>query len=341
MNAPAANDNAAKAKDLYPIVELTESEIWAPLPPPNYLAEGILTAGNLALVCATGSSLKTWMVTDLAVSAATGRPWLGRFPIKRQGEARLIDWESGDYEMRRRLQAVGKGKGFSGAVPGVRLVSMPEFFLNSKHFIDTIEAYAADKALIVIDSLAAGTVDLDENDSRFARPLQALKAVAARTGCCIVVLHHSRKGQGSGDEREQVRGTGAIFATCDVVLQLFRQDADLNVFSVHQTKARCGKRADPFAIRVDDVPGGGAMVCGFDLGEYIKLQKGSTKAKGDSMKARIREALHDREAVIDSANKLVETVKGRAADVKRALKSMIEDEEIIVDRKTGQLVLLL
>ncbi len=225
---------------------LDSTAIWAERPPMQFAIAGILPHGSLAMICATGSSLKTWAANDLMTSRASGGKWLGRFDCEK-GSALFVDWESGEDELCRRLVRLS-----AEPVEGVFLLSMPDLFFNSRDFETVVTQWAKTYGLIALDSLAAGTVDLDENDARFAQGLRILKRVAAATGAVFVVLHHSRKGrpEGEGDDRDSPRGTSAIFAAVDVLLQLSR--ADEGTFTVRQTKARGGKSVDPFVLRVDD-----------------------------------------------------------------------------------------
>ncbi len=236
----------------------TGPEIWAPLEPPEYLVEPVFVRGCLALIVAYGASLKTWIEIDGALSISMGEAWLAMYPT-RQGPALLIDFESGDYELRRRLHKVARGREWEIPIDGISFVSMPEFSLADDGFFEALLPLAEAHRFIGIDSLAAGSGGIDENDARFARSLQRLKSIASTTGCVIAVLHRARKGGGEdSDEREMVRGTSAIFNAVDVVLQLRR--ADEGSFTMRQTKARGGKSIDPVTVRVDDTANGGALV---------------------------------------------------------------------------------
>lgn len=229
----------------------TPEEIWKPLEPPDYLMAGLLVRGTLALVVAYGSSLKTWVLEDAALSVATGQPWMGRFDTK-QAEALIVDFESGDYELRRRAHRIARGRGLAIPIAGFGFVTMPDLSLACDEFFTAIKPLAGKYGFIGIDSLAAGSGGIDENDARFATSLNRLKAIAASTGCVIVVLHHSRKGNGEDtDPREMVRGSSAIFNACDVVLQMTRGKD--GAFVMKQTKARAGKAVEPFVVRVDDI----------------------------------------------------------------------------------------
>ncbi len=264
----------------------TPEEIWAPLPEPVYTVGGLLRRANLALLVAYGSSFKTWEMIDLAIAQATGGRFLDRFDCPTPGPTLIIDWESGDEELRRRLQAVSKARGLAGPVGGVEFVTMPELFFTSADFETEMTTLAQGRTLIAFDSLAAGSVDVDENDARFAKGLQILKRVATLTGCSMLVLHHARKSNGEvNDEREIVRGSGAIFAAADAVLVLLKQDDD--AFLCKHTKSRGGKKVEPFSVRVEDVADGGVRVYASEVEEPSDAKSYERGSSLDRAKARV------------------------------------------------------
>lgn len=313
--------DAAPANGLHVV---SAAEVWKPLEPPEYLIEPVLVRGSLALLVAYGASLKTWIMLDGGLSVATGEQWLVRFAT-RQGRALIVDFESGDYELRRRLHKIARGRGWAIPVEGLSFASMPEHNLADERFFDALRPLAASHAFVGIDSLAAGSGGIDENDARFATSLQRLKAIAVETGAVILVLHHSRKGSGDDvDERELVRGSSAIFNACDVVLQLRR--ADEGAFVLRQTKARGGKAVEPFLVRVDDTDDGGALVVGRDLDEQEPASAGS--ATIDRAKARIISLLaHERD--LRSGNEIHRRLRGTKKTNLEALKELQERGTVV------------
>jgi hypothetical protein len=261
----------------------TPEEIWAELEPPAYFMDGLLIRGALALIVAYGSSLKTWMAEDAALSVATGEKWLGRFKTE-QAEALHIDFEIGDYEVRRRAHRIARGRELATPIPGFAFVSMPALTLASDDFFTTLRPLADRYKFIVIDSLSAASGGIDENDARFAVSLYRLKAIAAETGAVVLVIHHSRKGGGEDtDPREMVRGSSAIFNACDVVLQMTR--ASEGAFTVRQTKSRGGPAVEPFVVRIEDTPEGGSVMVARDPGqaEAANTSRAMTKAKREAL----------------------------------------------------------
>jgi hypothetical protein len=302
-------------------------EIWKPIEAPDYLVEGLFVRGSLGLIIAYGASLKTWTLEDAALSVSMGAPWLDRFPTK-QARALIIDFESGSYELRRRAHRIANGRGFTIPVEAFAFASMPALSLADDAFFEALRPLAAAYSFIGIDSLAAGSGGINENDARFATPLNRLKALAEETRCVIVLLHHSRKGGGEdADPRELVRGSSAIFNAADVVLQMVRAKDD-SAFAVHQTKARGGKAVDPFIVRVNDTGPDGSVVVARNMPEpgaddVERFAGGIDKAKRAIL------LLLGQEHDVHSANEVCRRVGGRRKTATDGLRELLERGTVV------------
>ena len=295
------------------------SEIYAELPAIEWLVEGVIPRGSIGLIAAYGASLKSWAELDLVHAIATGGKWLGRFQCK-QGRALVIDYESGAYEIRRRLQRIARGRGAVMPVDGLGFVSMPPDGITKPAWLERVRELAKSHVLITIDTLSAASDGEDENDSRFAAPLNKLKTIAEETGCVFLVLHHTRKTKDSDDDREHTRGTGAIFAALDFQLTMFRIDNG-DSFRCKQTKSRMGKATEPFIIRVDDVgPDASAVVAEDDQPDE---HDGDFTAPIDRAKAKVLTLLstnHD----MRSGNEIIRRIKGTKKTNLEAIKELKE-----------------
>jgi hypothetical protein len=256
----AQNDNEPKRFQL-----LEPASIWAPLEPPVYTIGGIIREASINEIAAYGGSAKTWLGVDAVVSVAAGVPWLGRFQT-RQGRAAFLDYESGNYEIRRRFQAVTKARGL-GQVDGIDIACLPDLYLDSLGFVPAVTELAQGRALIVIDTLRAGLVSQDENDSGIRVYLDNLRRISESTRCAFLVLVHSKKTPVAGgvDAREMGRGSSAIHDAADTVLYLEWREAKPQ--RVRQTKARFGRIIDPFDVTVTDTDNGGVLVAAHDVAD--------------------------------------------------------------------------
>jgi hypothetical protein len=236
---------------------VSTAEIFAPLPEPTYAVGGILRTGSLGLLGGYGGSSKTWLALQIAACVATGTPFLGRFDCE-AGAVTILDWESGSFELRRRLQAIWKGSNLPAIDEGIDFVSMPDSYMGTEAFAKRVGALAAKRKLIVIDSLRAASPDAEENDSTIRRGLDQLRAIADKTGCSFLVLVHAKKTSGAPtrpDPREVLRGSSAIFDAADSILVVTVGQKD-EPLRVEQVKARHGCPVDAFGVRIADRAGG-------------------------------------------------------------------------------------
>jgi hypothetical protein len=121
--------------------------------------------------------------------------------------------------------------------------------------------------LVVLDALRGATPTQDENDSRIRPCLDNLSRVSEKTGTAFLVLHHARKQQqgGSGDPRELLRGSSAIFDGCGCIFTVTAGKDKNEPRKVQQAKPPAEAEGAPvqdFTLLVDDVPGPGNPAMG-------------------------------------------------------------------------------
>jgi RecA-family ATPase len=77
--------------------------------------------------------------------------------------------------------------------------------------------------LVVVDTLGVFWSVRDENDAaEVQRAIKPFLTLARESGACVLLIHHVRKSEGqNGDE---IRGSGALFAAVDVALVLKRHE---------------------------------------------------------------------------------------------------------------------
>ena len=240
-----------KPESLFQVIDA--ADIYAPLEERKYAVCEVLPQGSVLEIESYGGGSKTWHAVDLVTAVALGQRWLGRFDCT-AGRVLYLDFENGSWEMRRRLQAIALGRGVVGPVENMALSSMPHIYMTDARFEAAVRQLAEGRLVIVIDTLRAASPDVDENDSRMRAGIDALRRVGEITGCSFVVLVHSKKSTGNGqqvDARERGRGSSAIFDAADSVLSISYVKGE--PLKVCQTKARVGRAIAPFEVTIDDV----------------------------------------------------------------------------------------
>jgi len=217
-----------------------------PIPPIQYLIEGIIAREEVIMFVAHGGSLKTWLAHSVALAVASGKPWLEQFPVK-QGKAVIVDYESGEHETFRRLQLLGvqddevEQRLWHSSYPGISLEDPEEWVSLANTRPD----------LLIIDSFRRAGPSLDENDARADLILDHAGRVADQVKTSVIFIHHARKGNG-GDKREAIRGSTAIFAACDRVFafeNVEKNEAD-NTVTATMTSVKDGAGRTPKDIRI-------------------------------------------------------------------------------------------
>lgn len=236
---PAKKDDSVDADGMF-------WDAWdIPVKPPEYLVEGLIPIETVGMLVAHGSSLKTWTALDMGRAIATGRPWLDRFPT-RKGRVLVVDYESGLYELRRRIWLLERGK-----VPGLGAWPYPDLRIDDPKMWERL-ASLKDIGLVVIDSLAAGAPGVDENDARVASPLKMAARWSNETKASVMFIHHSKKDD--GDDRKMVRGSTAIYADCDWAYKFEQVDETSAYRRMHMVniKPSMGKKPMPVPIELTD-----------------------------------------------------------------------------------------
>ncbi|MBT5610105.1 MAG: AAA family ATPase, partial [Lentisphaerae bacterium] len=195
-------DNSEKPTpfDLFQPRTLAErfAEGFALNPP---VIHGLLREGETMNLIAPPKIGKSWMVSALAISVASGLDWLG-FPVE-QGPVLHIDNELHANTSTYRYNRVAEAMGVPPHLFGNQLttVSLRGRLADLNHLGTLFAAYPPGAfKLVIIDAfyrtLPSGT---DENDNgAIAGLYNLIDLYAMRLGCAFVLIHHTSKGNQSG-----------------------------------------------------------------------------------------------------------------------------------------------
>jgi hypothetical protein len=184
---------------------------------PRWLIQGLWPADAYGVLAAQEKAGKTWAALDLAVSVATGRPWLDHFACPTPGPVLLFLGEGGERATVRRIEAIAASKGVDSDQLADRLrlcfrvprLAAPGAGGELAAIQAELEAHPA--ALVVLDPLylaAAGASGANLYD--MGAVLQAIQGVCQQAGCALlVVTHWNKTGDGRGADRISGAGPAA------------------------------------------------------------------------------------------------------------------------------------
>ena len=189
------------------------------LPPVRFLVDGLLPQG-LTLIASPPKYGKSWLVLDLCLSVAAGKPFLGR--ATERCTCLYLALEDSEARLRTRIL---KLMGEEPVPEKLHLSTLSPVLGNG--LIEELTAAAkmyADLNLVVIDTFQMVRSPSGSRDvyARDYADMSALKQFADEYGISVVLVHHLRKAGASGDPFERISGTNGIFGAADVSLVLTR-----------------------------------------------------------------------------------------------------------------------
>lgn len=219
-----------------PIRHYKRLDLTAPVPPVNWVVEGMVEAGVVTIITGDGGVGKSFVTMAMAMSIAQGLPFLGR-EVKK-GPVQYVDEEQPPDLVMQRLAGLGVGMDVKDwwkdidylNYAGVNLHEEPEKLLD--------EVIDARPTALFLDTLSAVTVGLNENENWEMTKLlvEGMRPLARLSGAAVVVLHHT-----SRDNFNRPRGASAIRNMADQVLSIQEEmagDQGLGLLNIFASKPR-------------------------------------------------------------------------------------------------------
>ena len=202
---------------------------------PRWLIQGLWPADAYGVLAAQEKAGKTWAALDLAVSVATGRPWLDHFACPNPGPVLVFLGEGGERPTVRRIEAIAASKGVDPDQLAdqlrlcFRVPRLAAAGAGSELAAIQAELAAHPAALVVLDPLylaAAGASGSNLYD--MGAVLQAIQGVCQQARCALlVVTHWNKTGDGRGADRISGAGPAAwARVICSVAVHYRGSDPD-------------------------------------------------------------------------------------------------------------------
>lgn len=185
-------------------------------PKVEWLIEGLLPSRYLAVLGGDSKSGKTWFVTALALSIATGTDFMGLNTVKRP-----VVWLSFEENETERQLAFDGWFASGGARPEKWhfMTSYQRLYIDDPVGLRVVgeTLYGSQSGLLVIDPLhasyGAGSIS---DGSTARRVLAGLKQLCRDMNMSVLVIHHLTKQVGSGLVRERMADSAQILAAASM-----------------------------------------------------------------------------------------------------------------------------
>lgn len=183
---------------------LTNKELAEGDFPIDYLIKDVLVKGQPCIIGAPKKTMKTSFSIDLALSLATGKPFLGHFEIKGKYRVGIMSAESGMGTLQETAKRMCLSKGITDP-------DIPLFWCSEVPHLDNDEHIAAlirfireckldilefDPAYMMLCGLGGGASNLFE----VGRFLSVITEICQKTGITPIINHHTIKSAGRDGE---------------------------------------------------------------------------------------------------------------------------------------------
>jgi hypothetical protein len=282
FDPPASNDRTPEfdtVLEFHTIAELRERV--AARGPRGWLLRGIWPHGDYGVHAGEAKSQKTWTTADLAISVASGTPWLGHVDVDTPGPVVMFVGEGGEGNTLRRLDAIADGRDVNlDHLPIIVCTRAPH--LNDARHLQAMADQVAgvSPALVTLDPLYLAARGAELGDLyKMGALLEQPQRICQWYGCSLWVVHHYNRQAGTGARRIAGAGPaewGRVLITADMKSKSLDHEggtrvvteleilggevADQKLRVVRHIKADhdgldSALRVDTVTTRVDDDPG--------------------------------------------------------------------------------------
>ena len=217
--------------------------------PVEWLWEPYIALGKITVIQGDGGEGKTTLATAIAAAVSRGDALPGGYGVI-SGDVIFQNAEDGIADT-----IVSRLERFGADIDRIHFIDEDEMELSLAD--ERIEQTIVEKGakLCVLDPIQAYLGGANMNSAGGVRPLmKRLGAVAARTGCAMLLIGHMNK---NGNGRSQYRGLGSvdINAAARSVLTVGRIDTEENMRAIVQNKNSLGPKGASLAFSLDPVHG--------------------------------------------------------------------------------------
>lgn len=225
----------------------TEEELTASVRPADFLIEGVLERGVLAMLFGKPEAGKSFVAMDMAWSIAAGDDWFGR-PVK-QGPVFYIGGE-GHSGFARRLAAWRKHHNIERPLP-IHMSKGATDFRNPDE-MHKLKLSMADRSLsaqlIVVDTMARMTPGMNEDRADEVMDfISACDGLRTLWNCTLLILQHSGHGDAS-----RAKGSISLRGAVDAEYGL-QSTSTHGVIRLECTKMKDGTKPNDQFMRFIDV----------------------------------------------------------------------------------------
>lgn len=194
---------------------------------PRLLVHGLLHQGTKAILGGSSKTGKTWLLMDLAISVASGTPFLS-WPTT-AGRVLFVNMEIQEAFLRQRFQTMFSARTMQ-AVDGLDVLTLRGEETSASDLLRVLENQlrGGGYSLVIIDPIYKLMIGRSEVGSTGVGVLcSQIERLVVSTGAAVIYAHHYPKGfQASKRPLDRLSGSGVFGRDADTVLTLTEHQVD-------------------------------------------------------------------------------------------------------------------
>lgn len=218
-----------------------------------WLVDQLIKTKSLNMIGGAPAGGKTYFGLEMALSVASGKPMLGKYPTK-QGEVVYVACEGRDSVLRRATAWLHTKNGsddvedFYISREGLVVVAPEQAETSTETMTAFMQENGINPVLIVIDTMNYSLGDAKENDSNDMTGyfMRLCSSFISRFDCAVVLVHHTNK------EGLDIRGSSVIRGALDTLYLVNREDRS-GQFKVVNSKHKDIEAIQTFWLGTDTV----------------------------------------------------------------------------------------
>ena len=197
---------------------------YAENPPvlPEELIKGILRRGHKMLISGSSKAGKSFLLMELCVAIAEGRPWLG-FPCKK-GRVLYVNLEIDPASAVNRFLKIYEALGIPKEnMDSIMLWNLRGHAVPLDQLVPKLVRRVRDQKLqaIIIDPIYKVITGDENNASEMGAFCNQFDKICTETGCSVIYCHHHSKGsQGMKRAMDRASGSGVFARDPDAQLDM-------------------------------------------------------------------------------------------------------------------------
>jgi RecA-family ATPase len=189
---------------------------------PEELIEGVLRRGHKMLISGSSKAGKSFLLMELCVAIAEGRPWLG-FPV-RKGRVLYVNLEIDQASCVSRFTKIYDALGYDRAhINDIIVWNLRGHAVPLDQLVPKLVRRVRDQRLdaIIIDPIYKVITGDENSASDMAHFCNMFDRICNETGCSTIYCHHHSKGaQGAKRAMDRASGSGVFARDPDAQLDM-------------------------------------------------------------------------------------------------------------------------